>query len=121
MLSGSPSSISDASNWRSVMKTKGLIESALEHERARASVKAVFGEPLSVDGRTFIPVAKMPADASAGAAAQPLGVVEISGARTRYVGFAQTKRFAWIAGISAALGLLVGRVLGKRGWWRAGF
>lgn len=103
------------------MNTKRLIDSAVEHERARASVKAVFGEPLRVDGKTFIPVAKLPAAESQGAAAQPLGVVEISGARTKYVGFGQTKRFAWIAAISAALGLLVGRVLGRRGWWRTGF
>jgi len=103
------------------MKTKGLIDSAIEHERARASVKAVFGEPLRVDGKTFIPVAKLPADPSAGAAAQPLGVVEISGTRTKYVGFGQARRFAWIAAISAALGLLVGRVLGKRRWWKVEF
>ena len=103
------------------MNTKGLIDSALEHERARASVKTVFGEPLRVDGKTFIPVAKLPADQSAGRAAEPVGVVEISGDRTKYVGFGQTRRFAWIAAISASLGLLVGRVLGKRRWWRAGF
>jgi uncharacterized spore protein YtfJ len=103
------------------MNTKGLIDSALEHERARAGVKTVFGEPVRVDGKTFIPVAKMPADKSSGSAAQPLGVVEISGDRTKYVGFGQTKRLGWIAAISAAVGLLVGRILGRRKGWRAGF
>jgi uncharacterized spore protein YtfJ len=40
------------------MSAKGLIDSAMEHLRTSASVKTVYGEPVRVDGKTFIPVAK---------------------------------------------------------------
>jgi uncharacterized spore protein YtfJ len=105
------------------MRTKRLIDAAVEHLRASAHVKTVFGDPIRVDGKTFIPVAKVPAqDSPAGpASAQPLGVVEIQGTETRFVPFGQGKRFAWIAGLSAAVGLIVGRIFGKRAGRRAGF
>ncbi len=98
------------------MRTKGLIDSAIEHVRTSASVKTVFGEPVRVDGKTFIPVAR---DAPAGA--KPLGVVEISGTETKFLAFGQTKRFAWVAAISAALGVFVGRVFGRRRERKTGF
>lgn len=105
------------------MRTKGFIESAVEHVRASASLKTVFGEPVRVDGKTFIPVAKVPAKAPAGpaAAAKPIGVVEISGTEAKFVAFGQAKRFAWVAAISAAIGLFVGRVFGRRDEQTPGF
>jgi uncharacterized spore protein YtfJ len=104
------------------MSTKRLVDAAIEHVRASTSVKTVFGDPVRVNGKTLIPVAKVPArETAAGpAAAQPLGVVEIRGNETRFLPFGQGKRFAWIAGISAALGLIVGRIFGKRAGHRAG-
>lgn len=105
------------------MSTKRLIEAAVEQVRASAAVKTVFGDPIRVDGKTFIPVAKLPArETSAGpAAAQPLGVVEIRGTQTRFLPFGQGKRLAWIAAVSAALGVVVGRLFGKRAPRNAGF
>jgi hypothetical protein len=105
------------------MSTKRLIDSALEHVRTSASVKTVFGEPVRVDGKTFIPVARMPAQksVSAPAATKPIGVVEISGTETKFLAFGQATRFAWVASISAAVGLIVGRVFGRRGKRKPGF
>jgi uncharacterized spore protein YtfJ len=97
------------------MRTKGLIDAAVEHVRANASLKTVFGEPVRVDGKMFVPVAKVAAKESATkAAARPIGVVAISDTDAKFVSFGQGKRFAWVAGISAAIGLIVGRVLGRR-------
>jgi len=107
---------------RPAMSTKGLIESAIEHVRASAGVKTVFGDPVRVDGKTFIPVAKVPVKETAGAAAaaKPMGVVEISGTETKFLAFGQAKRFAWVAAISAAVGLFVGRVFRGRAERKAG-
>ncbi len=41
------------------MRTKELIDSAVDHLRASAGVKTVYGEPVVVDGKTIIPVAKV--------------------------------------------------------------
>jgi uncharacterized spore protein YtfJ len=103
------------------MTTRGLIDSALEHVRTNASMKTVFGEPVRVDGRTLIPVAKVPGTQAVGATARPIGVVEVSATETKFRGFGQTKRFAWVAAISAAVGLLVGRLVRRRGARETGF
>ncbi len=123
------------------MSTKELINSAVEHLRASASVKTVYGEPVEVDGKTIIPVARVaygfgggtgtkhgkPAEgkkqgtadtgegAGGGLSAKPVGVVEISGAETRFVPIAQTKKFAIVAAIGSGLGLALGWLLGRRG------
>jgi len=41
------------------VRTKELIDSAVDHLRASAGVKTVYGEPVVVDGKTIIPVAKV--------------------------------------------------------------
>ena len=97
------------------MRAKGLIDSAVEHIRTSASVKTVFGEPVRVNGKTFIPVAKVPAPDAVGATARPIGVVQVSETETKFLSFGQTRRFAWVAAISAALGLVVGRLVRRRG------
>lgn len=121
------------------MSAKGLIDSAVEHLRTSASVKTVYGEPVRVDGKTFIPVAKVaygfgggsakpepegsaspgagkpPAEGvGGGVAAKPIGVVEIGGGETKFVSFGQTKRLAWAAAIGSAVGMFVGMILGRR-------
>lgn len=97
------------------MRTRKLIDAAVEHVRANASLKTVFGEPVRVDGKTFVPIAKVPAkEPAAKGAARPIGVVAISDTDAKFVSFGQGKRFAWVAGISAAIGMIVGRVFGRR-------
>ncbi len=105
------------------MSTKQLIDSAVEHLRASASVKTVYGEPVQVDGKTIIPVARVAygfkkpesGPSAGGVSAKPVGVVEVSGAETRFVPVAQTKKFAIIALIGSGVGLVLGWVLGRRG------
>ncbi len=124
------------------MSTKQLIDSAVDYLRTSASVKTVYGEPVVVDGKTIIPVAKVaygfgsgvgpkrraPAadegkepiateageGAGGGVAAKPVGVVEISGQETKFVPFGQNKRLAWAAAIGSGLGLVLGLLLGRR-------
>lgn len=123
------------------MSTRELIDSAVEHLRASASVKTVYGEPVVVDGKTIIPVAKVaygfgggtgtrkaPAGkdgkepvaaesgegAGGGVAAKPVGVVEISGQETKFVRFGQPKRLAWAAAIGSGIGFVLGLLLRRR-------
>lgn len=109
------------------MRTKELIDSAVDHLRASAGVKTVYGEPVVVDGKTIIPVAKVASrqgkeaiateageGAGGGVAAKPVGVVEISGQETKFVPFGQGKRLAWTAVIGSGVGLVLGLLLGRR-------
>lgn len=123
------------------MSTKELIDSAVEHLRASAGVKTVYGDPVVIDGKTIIPVAKVAygfgggtgtkkasqtkdangspvantgEGAGGGVAAKPVGVVEISGQETKFVGFGQAKRLAWAAAIGSGLGLVLGLILRGR-------
>jgi uncharacterized spore protein YtfJ len=126
------------------MSTKELIDSAVEHLQTTASVKTVYGDPVMVDGKTIIPVARValgfgggtghkkvdsahgnePAadeageGAGGGVSAKPIGVVEISGQETKFIPFAQTKKLAISAlvgsGIGLGLGWMLHRAAGKR-------
>jgi uncharacterized spore protein YtfJ len=122
------------------MSTEEMIDSAVEHLHVRASVKTVYGDPIAVDGKTIIPVAKVAygfgggtgtkqtppvpegkpsvadeaGEGAGGVSAKPVGVVEISGAETKFVPFGQTKKLTIAAAIGSALGLLFGFFLGRR-------
>jgi uncharacterized spore protein YtfJ len=115
------------------MRTKELIDSAVEHLHTSASVKTVYGDPLQIDGKTVIPVARVaygfgggvgkaekgeqPSEgegAGGGVSAKPVGVVEITGADTRFVPFGQTRKIALAALAGSGLGLILGLLLGRR-------
>jgi uncharacterized spore protein YtfJ len=99
------------------MRTKELIDSAVAHLRASASAKTVYGEPVTVEGKTIIPVARVVRGSGGGkaaAAAKPVGVVEVSDAETRFVPFGQARKFAMVAGVGSGLGLVLGWLLGRR-------
>jgi uncharacterized spore protein YtfJ len=122
------------------MSTKDLIESAVEHLRTSASVKTVYGDPVVIDGKTIIPVArvafgfgggsgtrKLPENgdgegttdqvgegAGGGMAAKPVGVVEISGEETKFVPFGQARKFAIAGLIGSGVGLLLGMMLHRK-------
>ncbi len=122
------------------MSTKELVDAAVEHIYTRAGVKTVYGEPVVVDGKTIIPVAKVaygfgggagskkaPASAAGkeapaktgegaggGVAAKPVGVVEVTDEETKFVAFGQTKKLAWAAAVGSAVGVLLGLLLGGR-------
>ena len=122
------------------MSTNELIESAVEHLRMGASVKTVYGEPVVVDGKTIIPVARVafgfgggsgtkqnPEEEDGGAAAgesgegagggmaaKPVGVVEISGGETKFVPFGQARKLAIAGLIGSGVGLLLGMMLHRK-------
>lgn len=127
------------------MSTKELIDAAVEHLHVGASVKAVYGDPVQIDGKTVIPVAKVaygfgggtgtkraradkadkngkePAASEAGegagggVAAKPVGVVEISDDETKFVPFGQTKRLAWAAVFGSGIGFVLGAIAREAG------
>jgi uncharacterized spore protein YtfJ len=88
------------------MSTLAVLQSLKESVLSQASVKAIYGEPISAHGKTVVPVAKIMygygagagtggvGDASArgeggagdgGARAIPVGVIEISDHQTNFV------------------------------------
>ena len=119
------------------MTTKELINSAVEHLNFGATAKTVYGEPVTIDGKTIIPVAKVAygfgggtaapgaaenpdseakgtgSGAGGGIAAKPIGVVEVTSAETKFVPFGQPKKFAIAALVGSGIGLLTGLLLGR--------
>ncbi len=100
-----------------------LIRSVGESFGASASVKNVYGEPVTSGGRTVIPVAKIrytfgagggrrragdPAKTGAGGGgamwARPAGIVEITPEGARFIRFHQPARLAIAAGAGFLLG-----------------
>mgnify|MGYP001279692641 CR=1 FL=1 len=125
------------------MSAKDLIEGAVEHLQTSASVKTVYGTPITAEGKIVIPVAKVaygfgagsgsgthnkrkagndrqPVEgegegAGGGVTARPVGVVEISEEGTKFVQFGATKKLAFTALIGAGTGGLLGWILGRKG------
>jgi uncharacterized spore protein YtfJ len=111
------------------MSTLAVLQSLKESVLSQASVKAIYGEPISAHGKTVVPVAKIMygygagagtggvGDASArgeggggggGVRAIPVGVIEISEHQTSFVPITDRKKLtgAVLAGIG--LGVLLG-------------
>src|ERR1039458_723453 len=95
------------------MSTQALLQSLKESVLSQASVKAIYGEPISAHGKTVIPVAKIMyaygagagtggvGDSSArgeggggggGVRAIPVGVIEVSEQQTRFVPISDRKK-----------------------------
>jgi uncharacterized spore protein YtfJ len=88
-------------------------------------VRTVFGEPVQAEGKTLIPVARIgfgfgfgtghrepPAEGVGGGAgfgARPLGVIEVTRDRTRFIGIGSRRRLAAALAAGFALGLAVSR------------
>ena len=106
------------------MSTQALLQSLKESILSQASVKAIYGEPISAHGKTVIPVAKIMYGYGAGAGtggvgdssargegggggggvrAVPVGVIEISDERTCFVPITDRKKLT--AAILAGVGL----------------
>jgi uncharacterized spore protein YtfJ len=123
------------------MSTKELVDGAVQHLRSSASVKAVYGDPITADGKTVIPVAKVaygfgagsgsgtrmkkgpdgkvPVEglgegAGGGVAARPVGVVEITEQGTKFVQFGAPRKLAISALIGTGIGIAFGWFLGRK-------
>lgn len=101
------------------MDLQKYVETIQQVVSSSAHVKTVFGDPISAEGKTIIPVAKVRygfgggmgsgptrsddqrigqgGGGGGGVIAQPVGVVEVSGAGTRFVPVHSRKRMAAVA------------------------
>ena len=118
------------------MNVKETLE-ALAERLQTTGVRTVFGEPISAEGRTIIPVArvaygfgsgggaseKLPghsadmkgegAGGGGGVRAVPAGVIEITPERTRFLPFDEWRRLAAAALIGFSLGVVFFRRRGR--------
>jgi uncharacterized spore protein YtfJ len=112
------------------MATQALLQSMKESILSQASVKAIYGEPISAQGRTIIPVAKIMygfgggsgtggvGDRSArgeggggggGVRAIPPGVVEVSDRQTRFIPITDKKKLIAAVLSGVGFGMLLSR------------
>jgi uncharacterized spore protein YtfJ len=113
---------------RGVVQIKELLQSLGEKVAGNASVRTVFGEPISAEGKTIVPVASIgygfgagasskhkddrPSDeggGGGGAGARPVGVVEITAQQTRFIRFSNYGRLAGVFGAGVVFGMALAR------------
>src|ERR1700678_3015654 len=108
------------------MSTLSVLQSLKESIVTQATVKAIYGEPISAQGKTVIPVAKLMYGYGAGAGtggvgnssaqgegggggvglrAVPVGVIEVSDQPTRFVPITSRKKLAGAVLAGILLGL----------------
>ena len=111
------------------MSTLTLLQSLKESILSQASVKAIYGEPISAHGKTVVPVAKIIYGYGAGAGtggvgdssargegggggglvrAIPVGVIEISEQQTRFVPITDRKKLTGAVLAGLGLGMWLG-------------
>jgi len=111
------------------MSTQALLQSLKEGILSQASVKAIYGEPISAHGKTVIPVAKIMYGYGAGAGtggvgdssargegggggggvrAVPVGVIEIRDQQTSFVPITDRKKLAGAVLAGIGLGIWLG-------------
>lgn len=115
------------------MKVQQFLQSIGERLQSGASVKTVYGEPIVVEEKTIIPVARIAygfggglrsrkkaegrtqqkdgeqEGGGAGLAASPVGVLEITQGETRFVSVGEERRLGWALIIGFFLGTWMGR------------
>jgi uncharacterized spore protein YtfJ len=104
-----------------------ILHSIGERFQVGGTVKNVFGEPITVEGKTIIPVACVKCGFGAGGggtAAEehvggggggglrttPVGVLEVTATETRFIYFFDAKRLA----LAVGAGFLLGRMFRRR-------
>jgi len=110
------------------MGSVALLQSLKESILGQAGVKAIYGEPVSAQGKTIIPVAKLAYGYGAGAGtggvgnssaqgegggggagvcAVPVGVIEISDQQTRFIPITSRKKLAGAIVLGTLLGIFL--------------
>jgi len=113
------------------MGSVALLQSLKDSIVGQAGVKTIFGEPISAQGKTVIPVAKLiygygggagtggvgnssaqgeAGGGGAGVRAIPVGVIEVSDRQTRFIPITSRKKLAG----AVLAGMLLGISLGWR-------
>lgn len=113
------------------MEIKEFFSTLADRVTGTANIRTVYGEPIKVDERTIIPVARASygfgggggaekklkeegveeegAGGGGGASINPIGVVEITREQTRFISFGQGKKLLGAAAAGVFLGLLLAR------------
>jgi len=124
------------------MESRNLLQTFKDSLLSNATVKSVYGDPVTFADRTIVPVARvaygfgggfgsrlksgeapsLAGDVAAprgpgeeggggggGVAAMPLGVVEVTPTRTRFIRFGEGRRLAAAVTIGLAAGIWFGR------------
>jgi uncharacterized spore protein YtfJ len=108
-----------------VSRSQELLHALGESLGSSATVRNVFGDPVKVDHRTIIPVAKIGYGMGGGGAernsdmgggggggamrAVPVGVVEVTPEGTRFIHFSGTKRYVGALGLGFFAGYVIAR------------
>jgi uncharacterized spore protein YtfJ len=115
-----------------MVKVSKMLRSLGDQLQVGASVRNVYGDPVSVGGRTVIPIARVgygfgagggevgPSEEAAsardgsgggaGMSARPAGALEITEAGTRFIPFIDPARL----GMALMAGFLIGLTIGRR-------
>jgi uncharacterized spore protein YtfJ len=105
----------------SKMQFAEVFKSIIEH----AGAKIVYGEPVSVDGKTVLPVATIRcgfggssggkgnnwqhgSSGGGGLVAKPVGVVEITPSQTRFIPIFSSRALVIAVGVGVCIGFLAG-------------
>ena len=112
-------------------KVAKTLRSLGDHLQVGASARNVYGDPVSVGGRTVIPITRVSygfgagggtgeseeagsgrggSDGGAGLSARPVGALEITEAGTRFIPFVDPARL----GIALTVGFLICFTIGRR-------
>ncbi len=111
------------------MSVNDLLGTLSDRLSTEATVRRVFGEPITVGERTVIPVARVGygfgADMGSspetgeggggggGVGASPAGVIELTAEGLEYVEFGLEKKIMTAALVGAAVGFLLGKLSGR--------
>ena len=110
------------------MNIEQYSKSIIERLQASASVKTIYGDPVTAEGKTVIPVARVAYGFGAGfgpgknggtetstggtgggVAAGPIGVVEITKEDTRFIPIGEETKLVGVLLVGLFLGLLLAR------------
>ncbi len=110
------------------MSVPEILKSIGERFQSSATVKNIYGEPISAGDRTVIPVARISYGFGGGGGSEgkqaaqgvgggggghmtavPAGVVEITPTGTRFIPFLDWRKLASVIAISFALGFVIGK------------